>query len=156
MATEVTASFAVFVEEGTLNADAGYVLTTDGAVVIGTTELVFTQFTGLGQVIAGAGLTKTGNTLNVGAGTGIVVNADTIAIDTTVVPRKFSASVGNNAAVSFVLTHSFNTRDITVTVFDNATFAEVFTDVAHSTADTTTVAFAVAPTTNQYRVVIIG
>lgn len=156
VATEVTASFAVFVEEGTANADSGYVLTTDGAVTIGTTELVFTQFTGLGQVIAGTGLTKTGNTLNVGAGTGIVVNADTIAIDTTLVTRKFAASVGNNAAVSFVLTHSFNTRDVTITVFDNSTYAEVFADATHSTADTATIAFAVAPTTNQYRVVIVG
>jgi hypothetical protein len=75
---EVTASFAVFVEEGTVNADSGYVLTTNGTITIGTTALTFTQFTGLGQVTAGDGLTKTGNTLNVGAGTGIQVNSDTI------------------------------------------------------------------------------
>ena len=156
VATEITASFAVFVEEGTLNADSGYVLTTDGAVTIGTTELVFTQFTGLGQITAGAGLTKTGNTLNIGAGTGITVNSDTIAIDTTLVTRKFAASVGNNAAVSFVLTHNFNTRDVAITVYDNSTYAEVFADATHSTADTVTIAFAVAPTTNQYRVVIVG
>jgi hypothetical protein len=75
---ELTSNFAVFVEEGTANADQGYVLTNDGAITVGTTALTFTQFTGLGQVIAGDGLTKTGNTLNVGAGTGIQVNADTI------------------------------------------------------------------------------
>ena len=156
VATEVTASFAVFVEEGTANADSGYVLTTDGAVTIGTTELVFTQFTGLGQIVAGDGLTKSGNTLNVGAGTGITVSSDTIAIDTTVVARKFAASVGNNAATSFVLTHNFSTRDVAITVYDNSTYAEVFADATHSTADTVTIAFAVAPTTNQYRVVIVG
>jgi hypothetical protein len=76
--TEVTANFAVFVEEGTVNADSGFTLTNNGAITIGTTALVFTQFTGLGQVTAGDGLTKSGNTLNVGAGTGIQVNADTI------------------------------------------------------------------------------
>jgi hypothetical protein len=75
---ELTSNFAVFVEEGTANADQGYVLTNDGAITVGTTPLNFTQFTGLGQVIAGDGLTKTGNTLNVGAGTGIQVNSDTI------------------------------------------------------------------------------
>jgi hypothetical protein len=75
---ELTSNFAVFVEEGTVNADQGYVLTNDGAITVGTTALTFTQFTGLGQVIAGDGLTKTGNTLNVGAGTGIQVNSDTI------------------------------------------------------------------------------
>jgi hypothetical protein len=75
---ELTSNFAVFVEEGTANADQGYVLTNDGAITVGTTALTFTQFTGLGQVTAGDGLTKTGNTLNVGAGTGIQVNSDTI------------------------------------------------------------------------------
>jgi hypothetical protein len=155
-AAEITSNFAVFVEEGTVNADSGWTLTNDGAVTVGTTALVFTQFTGLGQITAGDGLTKTGNTLNVGAGTGIIANANDIAIDTTVVARKFAASVGNGAATSFVLTHSFNNRDVTVTVYDAATYAEVFTDVAHSTVNTVTVAFAEAPTTDQYRVVIVG
>jgi hypothetical protein len=76
--SEITASFAVFVEEGTVNADSGWTLTNNGTITVGSSELVFTQFTGLGQVTAGAGLTKTGNTLNIGAGTGITVNADTI------------------------------------------------------------------------------
>jgi hypothetical protein len=62
---ELTASFAVFVEEGTVNADQGYVLTNDGAITVGTTALTFTQFTGLGQIIAGTGLDKTGNTLDI-------------------------------------------------------------------------------------------
>jgi hypothetical protein len=62
---EVTANFAVFVEQGTVNADSGFTLTNNGAVTIGTTALAFTQFTGLGQVIAGTGLDKTGNTLDI-------------------------------------------------------------------------------------------
>jgi hypothetical protein len=75
---ELTASFAVFVEEGTVNADSGYVLTTDGAITVGTTALTFTQFTGLGQITAGDGLSKTGNTLNVTAGTGISIEGDAV------------------------------------------------------------------------------
>jgi uncharacterized protein YjbI with pentapeptide repeats len=62
---ELTSNFAVFVEEGTINADQGYVLTNDGAITVGTTALTFTQFTGLGQIIAGTGLDKTGNTLDI-------------------------------------------------------------------------------------------
>jgi hypothetical protein len=76
--TEVTANFAVFVEEGTVNADSGFTLTNNGAITIGSTALVFTQFTGLGQVTAGDGLTKTGNTLNVAAGTGISITGDAV------------------------------------------------------------------------------
>ena len=62
---EVTANFAVFVEQGTVNADSGFTLTNNGSVTIGTTALAFTQFTGLGQIIAGTGLDKTGNTLDI-------------------------------------------------------------------------------------------
>jgi hypothetical protein len=78
---ELTSSFAVFVEEGTVNADSGYVLTTDGAITVGSTALTFTQFTGLGQVVAGDGLSKTGNTLNVTAGTGISITGDAVTND---------------------------------------------------------------------------
>ena len=78
LGTEVTANFAVFVEEGTVNADSGFTLTNNGTITIGTTALVFTQFTGLGQVTAGDGLTKTGNTLNVAAGTGISITGDAV------------------------------------------------------------------------------
>ncbi|CAB4173655.1 hypothetical protein UFOVP963_1, partial [uncultured Caudovirales phage] len=65
LAAELTSNFAVFVEEGTVNADQGYVLTNDGAITVGSTALTFTQFTGLGQIIAGTGLDKTGNTLDI-------------------------------------------------------------------------------------------
>jgi hypothetical protein len=63
-AGEVTAGMYCFVEEGTTNADSGWVLTTNDAITLGTTSLVFAQFNGLGQVTAGTGLAKTGNTLN--------------------------------------------------------------------------------------------
>ena len=65
LAAELTSNFAVFVEEGTVNADQGYVLTNDGAITVGSTALTFTQFTGLGQIVAGTGLDKTGNTLDI-------------------------------------------------------------------------------------------
>jgi hypothetical protein len=58
---EVTASFAVFVEEGTLYADTGWVLTNNGAITVGTTALVFTQFSGTGTYTNGTGITLTGN-----------------------------------------------------------------------------------------------
>ncbi len=82
--TKVTAGMFTFVEQGTVNADSGWVLTTDNPITLNTTNLAFTQFSGAGQISAGAGLTKTGNTLDVGtASTGrIVVNADNIDLAT--------------------------------------------------------------------------
>ena len=62
---EVTAGMFVFVEEGTVNADQGFVLTTDGSITVGSTSLSFTQFSGAGQIVAGDAMTKTGNQLDV-------------------------------------------------------------------------------------------
>lgn len=61
---EVTAGMFTFVEEGTSNADSGWVLTTNDPITVGTTALAFSQFSGAGQLTAGDGLTKTGNVLD--------------------------------------------------------------------------------------------
>jgi hypothetical protein len=63
--TEVTAGMFTFVEEGTANADNGFVLTTNDPITLDTTDLTFAQFSGAGQIVAGDGLSKSGNTLNV-------------------------------------------------------------------------------------------
>ena len=62
---EVTAGMFTFVEEGTANADNGFVLTTNDPITLDTTDLTFAQFSGAGQIVAGDGLSKSGNTLNV-------------------------------------------------------------------------------------------
>ena len=55
----------VFVEEGTINAENGFTCTSDtGSAVVGTNNLTFAQFSGAGQIIAGDGIDKSGNTLN--------------------------------------------------------------------------------------------
>lgn len=84
---KVTPGMFTFVEEGTVNHDSGWVLITDGAITVGTTSLSFTQFSGAGQITAGAGLTKSGNTIDVNTAdaTRIVVNADSIDLATTAV-----------------------------------------------------------------------
>lgn len=90
----LTAGSFVFVEEGT-NADNGYVLATDGAVTVGTTTQTWTQFSGAGQITAGAGLTKTGNTLDIGGTANrITVNADSIDIASTYVGQTSITTLG--------------------------------------------------------------
>jgi len=154
---KVTASFAVFVEEGTANSDSGYTLTNNGAITVGTTALTFTQFTGLGQITAGNGLTKTANTLDVGAGLGIISNVDDVAIDTAVVVRKYAVAIGDGSATSITVTHNLNTRDVTVGVYASAsTYDEVMCDIQHTSVNTVTLLFSVAPTSGQYRAVVHG
>ena len=65
-AAEVTGGLFTFVEAGSSNADNAYVLTSiTGTATLGTDNLVFTQFSGAGQIDAGNALTKTGNTIAV-------------------------------------------------------------------------------------------
>ncbi len=60
------AGFFTFIEQGTVNAENGFVCTSDkGSAVVGSNNLTIAQFSGAGQVIAGAGLDKSGNTLSV-------------------------------------------------------------------------------------------
>ena len=81
---EVVGGATFWVNEGSTQADTAWTLTNDGAITVGSTALTFTQSSGLGQVTAGNGLTKTGNTLDVGTASSarIVVNADNIDLAT--------------------------------------------------------------------------
>jgi len=95
---ELTGGTFVFVQEGTTNADSGFVCTNDGTVTVGTTALTFTQFSGAGQITAGAGLTKTGNTIDVGGTAArITVNADTVDIASTYVGQTSITTLGTIA-----------------------------------------------------------
>jgi hypothetical protein len=92
---EVTPGLFVFVEQGTNWADSGWVLTTDGTITLGTTNLTFVQFSAAGQSIAGNGLTKTGNTIDVvGTADRIVANADSIDIASTYVGQSSITTLG--------------------------------------------------------------
>ena len=80
-AAELTGGTFFFVEEGTANADNGYVATHNGTPTLGSTNITFSQFSGAGQISAGSALTKTGNTLNVGVDdTTIEVSGDALQI----------------------------------------------------------------------------
>ena len=81
---ELVSAF-VFVEAGTANANNGYTCTIASGGTLGTTAVTWTQFSGAGQITAGAGLTKTGNTIDVGTASSsrIVVNTDNIDLALT-------------------------------------------------------------------------
>ena len=70
----------VFVNEGTSFSDTVWSITNDGAITLGTTIVTFTQASGLGQVVAGPGLSKSGNTISAVAGTGITLAGNNIAL----------------------------------------------------------------------------
>ena len=95
---KVTPGMFCFVEEGTANADSGWILSTNQAIILDTTPLAFSQFSGAGQITAGNGLTKTGNTLDVvGTTNRITVAADSIDIASTYVGQATITTLGTIA-----------------------------------------------------------
>ena len=81
-ASELSSGVFFFVEQGSANADNGYVMTQDTAITFGSTTVDFSQFSGAGQITAGNGLAKSSNTLSVNTGTGITITSDNVVIDT--------------------------------------------------------------------------
>lgn len=73
--SEVGGGEFTFIREGTNNGDNGFVVVSDNPT-LGTDPIQWTQFSGAGQVIAGTGLTKSGNTIDAIGGDGITANAD--------------------------------------------------------------------------------
>ena len=270
---EVTPGMFTFVENGTLNADSGWVLITDGDITVGTTGLAFSLFSVAGNILAGDGLSKTGDVLNVNTGVGIEIHSDALRIksdaagdglgydagvlsvtiggstglaitsdavgikldsaiaglattsdglkiksdiagdgltytagvlsrnvidlaqgsdDTTgtlpvdqggtgattesgarenlavggdtgtrtsstpSLARVTSQVIGNNSLTSIVVTHNFNTRNVSVQVFDSATYDTVICDVVRTNVNAVTLSFSVAPDNGAYTVVITG
>lgn len=110
----------------------------------------------IASAAAGAGLIESAGVLAVGAGTGITVNANDVAIDPTIVTRKYSVLIGNGALTSIPVVHNLGTKDV-VFVIRDATSDEIVECDAVSTSTTTlTLAFNTAPTSNQYRVTVVG
>jgi len=78
------AGMFTFIEQGTVNADNGFVCTSNkGSAITGTNNLTFAQFSGAGQITTADGLQKSGNTISVDlkANGGLVIESTEIALD---------------------------------------------------------------------------
>ncbi|MGD0976944.1 MAG: tail fiber domain-containing protein, partial [Minisyncoccia bacterium] len=92
---KVTSGMYTFVTDGTTQANTGWSLITPNPIALNTTPLDFTQFSGAAEIIAGNGLVKTGNTINVvGTADRIIANADSIDIAPTYVGQSSINTVG--------------------------------------------------------------
>jgi len=72
------------------------------------------------------------------------------------IARKYVATVGDGSALTYAITHNLGTREVTVQVYDAATYDTVETDVVRNSTSQVTVGFTVAPASGAYKVVIVG
>lgn len=203
-----------FVEEGSVNADSGWVVSSNGAITVGTDAMNWVQFSGAGSITAGDGLTKDGNTINaVGTENRISVSANAIDIASTYVGQNTITTLGtittgtwngvdiavtdggtgastaadartnlgatptsgqttSTAVLARVVhqacaassvgvstttvTHNFNTKNVTVQVYEVATGNTVNTDVQRSSNDAVIVTMNGTISADDYHIVVTG
>lgn len=69
---------------------------------------------------------------------------------------KYVANIGNGSATEFTITHNLNTKDLAIGIEEVATGEMVFTDVQKINVNSIKVLFAQAPSSNQYRITVVG
>ena len=122
-ASELTGGTFFFVEQGTNNADNGYVATHNGTPTFGVTNITFSQFSGAGQISAGDGLTKTGNQLDVQVDdSSIEIFSDSLQVKAlgitnamlagSIANDKLAGSITNNKLVNSTITFADDSSTI--------------------------------------------
>lgn len=118
---ELKSGTFAFVEEGTVNFDSGFVVSTDGTITVGSTGITWTQFSGAGSFEAGDGLSKTGTQVNVNVTANrTAITADAIDIASTYVGQSSITTLGT------VTTGTWDATTVAVTA--GGTGVESFTD----------------------------
>ena len=130
--SEMTPGMFTFVEEGTTNADSGWVMTNDGAITVGTTALTFALFSVAGTIFAGDGLSKSGDVLNVNVKSdgGLQITSDDVEI-------KLDSGTGGLETTASGL--ALTTVDITEGGTNAATAAAARNNLAETSASGLTV-----------------
>lgn len=156
--SEINPGTAVTVTEGTANADKVFMVISDAAVTIGTTSTTWAVFGGGTTYTASNGVQLSGSNFSgvAAAGGGLTVGAAGFAIDTSVVTRKVSGTLGNGSLTTIAVTHSLGTQDVQVGLRDASSNAFVLTDWVATDVNTVTFSFAVAPASGAYRWTIEG
>jgi Repeat of unknown function (DUF5907) len=149
----------VWVEEGTTNADTGWVCTANQGGTLNTTNMPWVLFASASALIAGSGLTKTGNSIDVGAGTGISVATDTVSVDSAIIPRYYSSAT-HTAGTTITIPQSTHgcraSRGLIVMTVVEATGAEVLADVSIAANGDVTITFAASQGANTIRTTVVG
>lgn len=156
------ASAFVFVEQGTTNADTGWLSTTDQGGTLGTTSIAFTQFSSAGQITIASdsnniiSWAKVGNTWTP---TVSISNLMTQLVANNMARVKtFQCASGTstNCGHNFAITAVAGKFPQHVTVQEVATGQEVIVDWTATDANTTAVTLPAGTTAGQYLITIVA
>ena len=143
---ELKSGTFAFVEEGTVNFDSGFVVSTDGTITVGSTGITWTQFSGAGSFEAGDGLSKSGTQVNVNVTSNrTAITADAIDISANYVGQSSITTLGT------ITTGIWNSTDIAVA--DGGTGASTAADARTNLGIQTTAGTATTSTSKLARVV---
>lgn len=148
---------AVLIQEGTVNAETVWVNTTNAPITLGTTATVWAQING--GTVPTATDTVAGKVELATVGESEAKSDTTRAVTPAglaTFPRKYSVDIGNGSSTSITVTHNLGTKDVITQVRQNSDDAVVECDIDNDTTNTVVLTFAVAPTSNALRAVVIG
>lgn len=133
--------------------------------IAGTQVLSATEYTGNSNTAtyasnvaggsAGALVYQTGANATTHLGLGTTGHVLVAGASAPVWTKKKHAETLSTSATSYAITHGLATADLVVNVYEVSSGEVVYADIVN-TSSTTTLYFAVAPTANQYRVVILA
>jgi hypothetical protein len=124
-----------------------------------TTNNVETVSTSNGIIFEGTVADAHEGTLLAGALTADVTytlpdKTGTVAMTSDITDRFYAASIGDGSATSYAVTHNLGSQDVIVQLYDASSLDTVFADVVRTSTSVVTIDFAVAPTTNDIRVLV--
>ena len=97
-----------------------------------------------------------GTQFSVVPGLGIIADGSSTRVDTSIVARKYSVTIGDGTNTSYTVTHNLGTQDIHITVKEVSSNSIVFTDMQAATTNTCIITFGSAIASNTYRVTVIA
>lgn len=149
---------AVFVVSGSTNGGIRFVSSNTGTIVVGTTNITYAVFDAVVSYTNGNGIALTGTTfsINLSANSGLVSDGSGLRLDTTVVSRKYSTTIGDGTSTQITITHNLATNDVISSVYLLSSGDNVECDITRLTTNTMRLGFAVAPALNSLRVVVQG
>lgn len=152
----LTSNATVRINNGSVNIDTAWTLITTGTITVGTTNQTWARSDSGTPYAAGNGLNLSSNTFSVNAGLGIIADGTSTRVDTSVVARKYSQSIGNGSATSITVTHSLSNSNVLVMLRDVSSGAFVDTDISVTDSNNVALTFASAPASNSLQVVVLG